>query len=268
MALSNKPVTYAAPQLIEVRNLYKMYRTYRREEVAALEDINFTIAEGEFITVVGPSGCGKTTLLKVLAGLVSKSYGEVLLRGTPIIGPRRDIGIVFQNPVLLPWRTALENSMLAPEIQGLDRQVYLDRAKKLFQMVGLAGFEDKYPFELSGGMQQRNAIVRALVNDPAILLMDEPFGALDAMRREQMNVELLRIWRESKKTIFFITHSISEALFLADRVIVLSPRPGRIIQLVRVDLPRPRDLDVMSLPEFGRYLSEIRRHFDLKGGIE
>jgi NitT/TauT family transport system ATP-binding protein len=217
--------------------------------------------DGEFITVVGPSGCGKSTLLNMLAGLLTPSSGEILLQGTPVKGPRRDVGIVFQAPVLLPWRTVFQNTMLPVQVQHRDRKVYESRAHQLIDMVGLGGFADKYPFELSGGMQQRAAIVRALVHDPAILLMDEPFGALDAMTREQMNVELLRIWRESRKTVVFITHSIPEAVFLADRCLVFCPRPGRLVDIVDVDLPRPRDLSVMNTPEFGRYVQRIRAAF-------
>ncbi len=254
--------------LIQIRELSKVYRTQRGESIHALTNITFTMQEGEFVCCVGPSGCGKSTLLKILSGLVRASSGQVLLRDTPVTGPRRDIGIVFQNPVLLPWRTVLQNTMLPVAVQKLNQATYLTRARELIQMVGLGGFEDKYPFELSGGMQQRNAIIRALIHDPALLLMDEPFGALDAMTRELMNLELQRIWWESHKTVFFITHSIPEAVFLADRVVVLSPRPGRLAEIVEVDLPRPRDLDLMAQPEFGQYMTRIRRHFGLRQGID
>jgi NitT/TauT family transport system ATP-binding protein len=257
-----------ATPIIQVDQLYKSYRSQRGAEVAALEDITFSISDGELVSVVGPSGCGKTTLLKILAGLLQRTSGDILLRGTPVDGPRRDIGIVFQSAVLLPWRTVLQNAMLPVEILHLDHGKYLQRAHDLLRLVGLGGFEDKYPFELSGGMQQRNAIVRALIHDPAILLMDEPFGALDAMTRELMNVELLRIWSEARKTIFFITHSISEAVFLADRVVVMTPRPGRVAAIYEVKLPRLRTLDLMARPEFGRYVADIRRHFDTKAGFE
>jgi NitT/TauT family transport system ATP-binding protein len=252
--------------LIEIEHLDKRYATQAGDEVVALDDINVAIGEGEFITVVGPSGCGKTTLLKILAGLVPHSGGRVDLGGEPVTMPRGDIGLVFQTPVLLPWRTVLENAMLPLEIQGRPRDEA--RARELIELVGLGGFEDRYPFELSGGMQQRNSIVRALMVDPSILLMDEPFGALDAMVREQMNVELLRIWRETGKTVVFITHSIQEAVFLADRVVVLTPRPGRVAAVHQVTVPRPRTLDSMADPEFGRIVSQIRRHFDVKGGLD
>ncbi|MCC7107501.1 MAG: ABC transporter ATP-binding protein [Chloroflexi bacterium] len=253
---------------IEVQNLVMRYLTLTGEEVNALAGVSFDIGEGEFLSVVGPSGCGKSTLLKILAGLLPQTSGEVLLRGTPITGPRRDIGVVFQDPVLLPWRTVFQNAMLPAEIIGLDGKAASERAKSLLRLVGLEGFEGKYPMELSGGMQQRSSITRALVHDPALLLMDEPFGALDAMTREQMNLELLRIWSEQRKTVFFITHSIPEAVFLGDRVIVMTPRPGRIAEIIEVNLPRPRDLDVMGSAEFGAMVNHIRHLFNLKGAMD
>ena len=214
-------------------------------------------------------GCGKTTLLKILAGLLQRSAGSVTLRGQPVDEPSRDIGIVFQDPVLLPWRTVFDNVMLPVEVLGLDRKTLGATGPwSCSALVGLAGFEDKYPHELSGGMRQRVAIARALVHDPSLLLMDEPFGALDAMTREFMNLELLRIWKESGKTIVFITHSIPEAAFLADRVIVMSARPGRIKEIVDVRLPRPRDLDMMASDEFGVYTRRIRHLFDAKGWLD
>jgi NitT/TauT family transport system ATP-binding protein len=228
--------------------------------------LSFAVREGEFVALVGPSGCGKTTLLRILAGLLRGTTGEVTLKGTPVDRPRRDIGMVFQSPVLLPWRTVLDNALLPVKVLGLDRKTYLKTALELIELVGLKGFEQKYPFELSGGMQQRNAIVRALVFDPSILLMDEPFGALDAMTREVMNAELLRIWDEKKKTVFFITHSIPEAVFLADRVLVMSPRPGRIVGTVTVDLPRPRDITLMSSAECGEFTIRVRQALDQEGG--
>jgi NitT/TauT family transport system ATP-binding protein len=254
--------------VIEITGLSKHYGTRTGENVVALDNVDLSIADGEFISVVGPSGCGKTTLLKIVAGLLGRTHGEVTLRGTPVEGPRKDIGIVFQHAVLMPWRTVLENSMLPVEVQKLDKATFRRRAKDLLQLVGLDGFEDKYPFELSGGMQQRNSIVRALVTDPALLLMDEPFGALDAMTREQMNVELLRIWDESKKTVVFITHSIPEAVFLADRVVVMTPRPGKIAAIYDVELPRPRTLDLMADPSFGSLVTTIRHHFDAEGALD
>jgi len=249
--------------LITVRNLNKVYTTREGERIHAVKDVSFSIREGEFVAMVGPSGCGKTTILKMLGGLVRKTSGDALLNGTPVEGPRRDVGIVMQSPVLLPWRTVIDNALLPIEVRRLKKREYCDKARELIKLVGLEGFESKYPFELSGGMQQRNALVRALILDPTLLLMDEPFGALDAMTRELMNQELLRIWDEKRKTVFFITHSIPEAVFLADRVLVMSPRPGQIIDDIEIRLPRPRDRDTMSLPEFGRLTKAIR---DLFGG--
>jgi NitT/TauT family transport system ATP-binding protein len=254
--------------LIVVSSLEKTYATRGRTQVQALAGISVEIEAGEFITIVGQSGCGKTTLLKILAGLLQRSAGSVTLRGQPVDEPSRDIGIVFQDPVLLPWRTVFDNVMLPVEVLGLDRRSSAKRGRHLLGLVGLRGFEEKYPHELSGGMRQRVAIARALVHDPSLLLMDEPFGALDAMTREFMNLELLRIWKESGKTIVFITHSIPEAAFLADRVIVMSARPGRIKEIVEVRLPRPRDLDMMASDEFGVYTRRIRHLFDAKGWLD
>src|SRR5438552_11561871 len=254
--------------LIVVSNLEKTYATRGRAQVHALAGISVEVGAGEFITIVGQSGCGKTTLLKILAGLLPRSAGTVTLRGRAVDGPSRDIGIVFQDPVLLPWRTVFGNVMLPVQVLGLDRTASRGRAMHLLDLVGLVGFEDKYPHELSGGMRQRVALARALVHDPSLLLMDEPFGALDAMTREFMNLELLRIWGESGKTVVFITHSIPEAVFLADRVIVMSARPGRVREVVTVDLPRPRDLDMMASDDFGVYARRIRHLFDAKGWLD
>jgi NitT/TauT family transport system ATP-binding protein len=252
---------------IAVRGLSKHYVT-RDGRVSALERIAFDVGEGEFVAVVGPSGCGKSTLLKILAGLLPPSGGEAWLRGSPISGPRRDIGVVFQSPVLFPWRTVLDNVLLPVDVQRLGRAGLRATALDLLGLVGLAGFERRYPWELSGGMQQRVALTRALVHDPAMLLMDEPFGALDAMTREHMNLELQRIWLERRKTVLFITHSIPEAVFLADRVLVMSPRPGRILEDVRVDFARPRSLDVTSAVAFGELVRRLRARFQSRGGLD
>ena len=243
---------------ISVKNLEKEYITSTGEIVHALSNINLDISEGEFISVVGPSGCGKSTLLKILSGLLAKTSGVATLNNTAIEGPRNDVGIVFQDPVLLLWRTVLQNTLLPSEILNLDSEVTIKRAKELINLVGLDGFEDKFPHELSGGMKQRNSIIRALIHDPSLLLMDEPFGALDAMTREQMNLELQRIWLESKKTVFFITHSIPEAVFLGDRIVVMTARPGKIAEIIPVDIPRPRDLKTMGDPEFVSLTQRIR----------
>jgi NitT/TauT family transport system ATP-binding protein len=251
--------------IISVRQLSLRYG--RGESgVLALSDISFSVGDGEFIAVVGPSGCGKSTLLKILAGLLPQTAGEADLKGSPIKGPRRDIGVVFQSPVLFPWRTVLGNVMLPADVQGLDKGEMRKRALDLIKLVGLSGFEERYPRELSGGMQQRVGIVRALIHDPAILLMDEPFGALDAMTRESMNVELQRIWMERRKTVLFITHSTAEAVYLADRVIVMTARPGKIGDEFAVDLARPRMLDVMNTEAFGAYVKRVRAALNPGGG--
>jgi len=254
-------------EAIAVQELSKLYPT-RDGSVHALQQISFSVSEGEFVAVVGPSGCGKSTLLKILAGILPPSKGEARLRGTPITGPRRDIGVVFQSPVLLPWRCVLDNVLLPVDVQRLGRDRHQKVAMDLLSLVGLEGFERRYPWELSGGMQQRVAITRALIHNPAMLLMDEPFGALDAMTREQMNLELQRIWLERKKTVLFITHSIAEAVFLADRVFVMTPRPGRIMDDVPIDLARPRNLDIMNTPAFGEYVKRIRVQFQAKGDLD
>jgi NitT/TauT family transport system ATP-binding protein len=253
----------------------KAYETLEGGEVVALESIDLEVAAKEFVSVVGPSGCGKSTLLKILAGLIPASSGEARLFDEAIKGPRRDVGMVFQSPTLLEWRSVLSNVMLPVDVLRLHRAAGRDRALSLLAMVGLGGFENKYPGELSGGMQQRVSISRALVHDPALLLMDEPFGALDAMTREGMNLELQRIWEEAGKTILLITHSISEAVFLSDRVAVMSARPGRLLEIVDVPLPRPRALEMMGGEEFGALANHIRevldrgsspRHVPEKGG--
>ncbi|GHJ08069.1 ABC transporter ATP-binding protein [Micromonospora humidisoli] len=263
-----QPATVSEDSWIEVAGLDKQYQPRRSAPTQALRDINLTVRRGEFISVVGPSGCGKTTLLKILAGLSPKTGGTVRIAGTEVVRPLREVGMVFQAPTLLPWRTIFDNVMVPAEIQKLDPVRHRQRAQQLLEMVGLTGFERKYPHELSGGMQQRAGICRALVHDPAVLLMDEPFGALDAMTREYMNVELLRIWRESNQTVVLVTHSIPEAVFLSDRVVVLSSRPGRIAEVLPIDLDRPRDLGVMSSDRAGVYVDRIRRHFHAAGVID
>jgi len=235
--------------VVEVVDLAKTYPA-RSGPVRALEQVSFDVREREFVTVVGPSGCGKSTALKIVAGLVPRSSGTVKVFGEPVAGPVADIGMVFQAPVLLKWRTVLDNVLFSIDILRRDRRQYLEPTHALLRLVGLEGFEKAYPRELSGGMQQRVAIARALIHDPTLLLMDEPFGALDVMTREQMNLELMRIWSESQKTTILITHSIQEAVFLADRVVVMTPRPGRVAALVDVDLPRPRLPEARLSPRF------------------
>jgi NitT/TauT family transport system ATP-binding protein len=246
---------------IDVRSLGKRYRTARGGEVVALRELSLEIPAGAFVSVVGPSGCGKSTLLKIIAGIIAKTEGSIAMDGQEIAGPNAKIGVAFQSPVLLPWRTVLDNVLLPVDAQRMSRTPFRDRAAELLQLFGLAGFEDKYPFELSGGMQQRAAICRALVNDPSVLLMDEPFGALDAMTREYMNVWLQDLWLKSGKTILFITHSIPEAVFLGDRVVVMSSRPGTVEELIEVDIARPRTLQAMTSERFGAYVTRIRGRF-------
>ena len=250
-----------ARPVIEIKGVAKTYRT-RDGEVPSLRPIDFTITDCEFVVVVGPSGCGKTTLLKLIAGLLPPSSGEIRIEGRAITKPHGDVGIVFQTAMLLPWRSVFRNVMMPVEVKNLPRETYQKRAQALLKMVGLEGFEHKYPWQLSGGMQQRASICRALVHDPKIMLMDEPFGALDAMTRERMNVELQRIQRETRKTMLLITHSIPEAAFLADRILVMTERPGSIAAVYDVPLPRPRSLDVLADPVFVELTQTIRRHFN------
>ena len=246
--------------LIEIEQLGKVYESRGRESIRALERVDLAIEANEFVTIVGPSGCGKSTLLKMVGGLIPPTSGTIRLAGRQVRAPSRDVGIVFQSAVLMRWRTVLDNVLLAVEILGLDRQAYRERACELLALVGLAGFEQRMPRELSGGMQQRAAICRALVYNPSVLLMDEPFGALDALTREELGLELLRIWDEHQKTVLFVTHSIPEAVLLADRVVVMTPRPGRVADVIRVELPRPRTVDMEFTPEFKAYSDAIRAH--------
>ena len=253
--------------LIEARGVSKIYAS-KDGPVESLKPLDFAIREGEFVSVVGPSGCGKSTLLKMVAGLLPISGGSLALAGKPISGPQKDVGIVFQSAVLLPWRSVEANILLQAEMRRMPMDAARARARALMEMAGLKGFEGKYPWQLSGGMQQRASICRALLHDPSVLLMDEPFGALDAMTREKMNLELQRIWMASKKTVLLITHSIPEAIFLSDRVIVMSERPGSIAAVYDIALPRPRTLDMMASPEFGAYTKQVRAHFFSQGTLD
>ena len=239
---------------------------YQAEDgpVLAVDDVSFEIKESEFVAIVGPSGCGKTTLLKMLAGLVSYTSGTISIGDKVVDKPQTDFGIIFQDAVLLDWRNVLSNVMLQIEIRGMDKTTYRAAAMDLLKTVGLEGFEKKNPYELSGGMRQRVSICRALVHDPPLLLMDEPFGALDALTREQISMDIQHLWMEERKTALLITHSIPEAVLLADRVIVMSPRPGQIIEVFEIDIPRPRRLDNLP-PKFDEYAGEIRKIFQAKG---
>jgi NitT/TauT family transport system ATP-binding protein len=246
------------PTLLETVKLTKSYRTREGGSVFALAETSLTLTDGEFVSVVGPSGCGKSTLMKLIAGIIPSTAGEILYRGKRVAHAQRGVGVVFQSPVLLPWLTVLENVLLPIRVLGMDRTAARIRGHELLAMVGLEDFAGKYPSELSGGMQQRTSIVRGLIHDPGMLLMDEPFGALDALTRESINLELQRIWLANRKTVFFITHSILEAVFLSDRVLVMSSRPGKIIGEFKIPFPRPRDFDLTTTGEFGRYVGEIR----------
>jgi NitT/TauT family transport system ATP-binding protein len=259
--------TAAGRSLIRIDAVAKTYRS-ADGPIESLKPLTFDIGDGEFMAVVGPSGCGKSTLLKLVAGLLPVSAGQIRLGDTPVNGPPDNVGIVFQSPVLLAWRSVLDNILLQIEMRHLSRAQFLPKAQALLAMTGLKDFAQKYPWELSGGMQQRAAICRALVHDPAVLLMDEPFGALDAMTREKMNLELQRIWYETKKTVMLITHSIPEAVFLADRVLVMTERPGSIAAIYDVALPRPRSLGVMGNPEFVKLTQTIRGHFYAQGTLD
>jgi NitT/TauT family transport system ATP-binding protein len=249
--------------LIEYDAVQKIYNS-GDDKVVALEEISFNVGEGEFVTVVGRSGCGKSTLLKITSGLLPATAGAVRVAGTLVRGPLTNIGVVFQAPVLLAWRKALDNVLLQIEARGLEVAGYRKRALELLELTGLKGFEGKYPNELSGGMQQRVSISRALIHDPPLLLMDEPFGALDAITRDEMNLELLRIWQEAKKTLLFITHSIPEAVFLGDRVVVMTPRPGKVAEIIPIALPRPRGTAVRDDPKFIGYVRKIRERLGVQ----
>lgn len=251
-----RPVEAPVTPHVTISGVSKIFRT-RKGEVHALNDIDLTIRRGEFISVLGPSGCGKSTLLMLLAGLVPSSKGAIKVDDEAVSGPNSDIGIVFQQDVLLEWRSALQNVMIQAEVRRSDLGTARERAKQLLKMVSLQDFENSYPKELSGGMRQRVSICRALLHKPPLLLMDEPFGALDAMTRDQLQLDLLRLCKDNDMTVFFITHSIQEAIFLSDRVVVMSPRPGRIERIIDIDLPRPRRLAMREEAKFNGYTHEI-----------
>ncbi len=250
----------AAGAALDFRGVGLTYQT-RRGSIDALADVNVSIAPGEFVAILGPSGCGKSTLLKLAAGLLAPTSGEVSLAGEPVRGPSPRTGVVFQKPSLLPWKTVLANVLLPATTRRLPAEASRRRADRMLELVGLSGFAQNYPGELSGGMQQRVGIARMLLPDPDVLLMDEPFAALDALTREALTLELQRIWSEQRKSVLFITHSIPEAVFLADRVLVMSARPGRIVEEFRPELPRPRTLETMNDPVFTAACHHLRRHF-------
>jgi NitT/TauT family transport system ATP-binding protein len=244
--------------IISLTGIAKLFPTRAGTSVVALRDVTFDIQPDQFVTLVGPSGCGKSTLLKLIAGIMPVSSGEVRFHGQRLEQPSRKIGMVFQRPVLLPWRSVLGNILFPIQMLGWPVETYRETADRLIELVGLQGFEKALPNELSGGMQQRVSLCRALIYDPEVLLMDEPFGALDAMTREDLSVELLRIWTERRKTVVFVTHSINEAVLLADRVIVMTARPGRVVMDIQIELPRPRTLSTELTSQFNAYVRMIR----------
>jgi NitT/TauT family transport system ATP-binding protein len=250
----------AASKARPVYQIERVSKTYARNELVALSDVHLSIDKGEFVSVIGSSGCGKSTLLKIMAGLLPPTTGRVVLEGKPVVGPRPDIGMMFQQATLLPWKTTIENVLLPIEIREgrTAARAARGRAMDLLTLVGLGDFANVYPGELSGGMAQRASICRMLVTDPAMLLLDEPFSALDELTRDFMNMELQRICTERHATTFLVTHSLAEAVFLSDRILVMKARPGRIVEDVRIDLPRPRTLEMINTPRFGEIVAHIR----------
>ncbi|MGV7216500.1 ABC transporter ATP-binding protein [Bradyrhizobium sp. UFLA05-112] len=252
---------------ISLRSVEQRFQS-KRGSVCALTEVTFDVLAGEFISIVGPSGCGKSSLLRLIGGLDSPSEGQILIDGDDVRGPRREIGTVFQSPVLFPWRTVLGNVMLPGIVHRRDRKKTEARARTLLETVQLSDFAKSYPFELSGGMQQRVGIARALINDPTMLLMDEPFGALDALTRETLNMQLQQLWLEQRQTIVFVTHSVPEAILLSDRVLVMSGRPGQIRADIAIDLARPRGISDTATAAFGRYADQIRGHLNAGGRLD
>lgn len=249
--------------LIQLRHISRSFESVKGDKILSLDDVSFDIYPNEFVSIVGPSGCGKSTLLKIIGGLMRPTAGTLMVDGDEVKGAVGDVGFVFQNATLFPWRTVEGNIMLPIDVKHFNRSQFAQRGRDLIVLTGLQGFENNYPFELSGGMQQRVSIVRALIHNPKIILMDEPFGALDAMTREQMGLELLRIWQSQRITTVFVTHDIAEAIFLSDRVVTMSPRPGKIVKIVEVRLPRPRDLSMMTDKQFLDHQLDIRAALNL-----
>jgi NitT/TauT family transport system ATP-binding protein len=252
---------------IELGGISKSFAARDGSTTLAVERVDFNIGASEFVSLLGPSGCGKSTLLSIIAGLIEPSSGEIRIDGRPIRGPYTNVGIVFQSDLLLDWRTVLGNVLYQIEMRGLPSKPHRARARALIASVGLGDFETKHPWELSGGMRQRVAICRALIHEPPLLLMDEPFGALDALTRAQLQIDLQNIWQSSRKTVVFVTHSIEEAVFLSDRVIVMTPRPGRVREVVEIDLARPRRLDVRDSPVFANAIRRVNHLFQDMGVI-
>jgi NitT/TauT family transport system ATP-binding protein len=251
----------AQGDFLSIAGLEKVYPS-REGDIVALKDVNLSVDSAKFVSLLGPSGCGKTTLLRCIAGLERPTAGTIILHGNTVTAPPEDMGIVFQRDVLLDWLTVVRNILLPARIRRLPHDEWRPKAEHLLETIGLTGFANRFPWELSGGMRQRVAICRALLLDPSLLLMDEPFGALDAMTRDELNLELQRLWLADAKTVVFVTHSIAEAVFLSDRVVVMSRSPGRVLDIMTVDLPRPRELAVRETREFGDYVARIRQIFE------
>jgi NitT/TauT family transport system ATP-binding protein len=249
------------PHLV-IRDVKKTYHV-DGDQVESVRQISLSFPRGEFVSILGPSGCGKSTLLMMVAGLVGQSSGEIVLSGTSVTGPRRNTSLVFQTPVLFPWRTILANVLFPVEVFNLDRKSHRVEALRLLEITGLSAFKDRLPMQLSGGMTQRVPLCRALITNPELLLMDEPFSALDALTRDDMNVQLLKIWERFRITVIFVTHSIREAVFLSDRVIVLSRRPAEVVCDLKIDLERPRTLEMQESSQFNAYCSQLRASLSL-----
>jgi NitT/TauT family transport system ATP-binding protein len=267
----NKRVSKKASQSgveIDIVDTSKTYTSLAGEPIVALENLDLKIGSGEFLSIVGPSGCGKSTLLMLVSGLLPLTSGQISIDGETVVEPHAKVGVIFQRDLLLDWRTVIANVLLPVEIKGWDVKEYRPKAEKLLEQVGLEGFAGKYPTELSGGMRQRVSICRALIQEPGLLLMDEPFGALDALTREQISFDVLRMWNDIGNTVLFITHSIDEAVLLSDRVLVMTPRPGKLDLELKIDLPRPRTGQTLSDPKFIKYTQQIRAKFEERGVLK
>lgn len=245
------------PEILEINNVSKTYDVDSDNPVRALDGVDLTVSEGEFVSVIGPSGCGKSTLFNIIGGLIGEYEGSVLIDGHSVDGAHKDVGVVFQEESTFPWRTTLDNVAFPLEVEGIERSQRQETAKKFIQLVGLDGFENHYPAQLSGGMKQRTAVARTLAYEPRIMLLDEPFGALDEQTRMLLGDKMLEIWAELNQTMLLITHNITEAVQLSDRVVVMSFRPGVIKEIIPIELPRPRTSEVISTPEFGTYVGQL-----------
>jgi NitT/TauT family transport system ATP-binding protein len=253
---------------IEIKNISKIFGEETETPFRALKQVDVTIKDGEFISVVGASGCGKSTLMLMVAGLLKSSTGQIIVNGRQVVDPITDVGIAFQDHLLLEFRTALQNVMLHADIRGIDRDSLEERARDLFKQLRLEHAMHKYPRQLSGGMRQRVSLIRTLVHEPSLILMDEPFGALDALTRLQVRMDLEALWLRRRPTVLFITHSVEEAVGLSDRILVMSPSPGEVVDDIRVDLPRPRPIALGDAPEFSSYVDKIHRQFERMGVLQ